>query len=46
MRGGAGSVANEVLGTPYGTFHQTGVGISHLSVEGFRIGGIGVTGNT
>ncbi|HEV2013644.1 MAG TPA: twin-arginine translocation signal domain-containing protein [Candidatus Dormibacteraeota bacterium] len=29
----------ELEGTPYGTFHQAGVGISHLSIEGFRIGG-------
>jgi hypothetical protein len=25
----------------YGTFHQTGVGISHMSVEGFTIAGLG-----
>jgi hypothetical protein len=25
----------------YGTFHQTGVGISHLSIEGFTIAGLG-----
>ena len=31
----------ELSGTPYGTFHQLSppVGISHLSVEGVRIGG-------
>ena len=31
----------ELSGTPYGTFHQLSppVGISYLSVEGFRIGG-------
>jgi hypothetical protein len=32
----------ELFGTPaYGTFHQTGVGISHMSVEGFTITGLG-----
>ncbi len=32
----------ELFGTPaYGTFHQTGVGISHLSVGGFTIAGLG-----
>jgi hypothetical protein len=31
----------ELMGTPYGTFHQTGVGISHMSVEGFTIAGLG-----
>lgn len=31
----------ELSGTPYGTFHQLSpvVGISHLSIEGFRVGG-------
>jgi hypothetical protein len=32
----------ELFDTPaYGTFHQTGVGISHLSIEGFTIAGLG-----
>ena len=32
----------ELFDTPaYGTFHQTGVGISHMSVEGFTIAGLG-----
>jgi hypothetical protein len=31
----------ELMGTPYGTFHQAGVGISHMSVEGFTIAGLG-----
>lgn len=32
----------ELDDTPaYGTFHQAGVGISHLSVEGFTIAGLG-----
>jgi len=31
----------ELMGTPYGTFHQTGVGISHMSIEGFTIAGLG-----
>ena len=44
---GAGGSTGEEEGwelddTPaYGTFHQTGVGISHLSVEGFTIAGLG-----
>jgi len=40
-RGPAGSTGEEEgweLETPqYGTFHQTGVGLSHLSIEGFSI---------
>jgi hypothetical protein len=32
----------ELFDTPaYGTFHQVGVGISHMSVEGFTIAGLG-----
>jgi hypothetical protein len=32
----------ELMDTPaYGTFHQTGVGISHMSIEGFTIAGLG-----
>jgi hypothetical protein len=32
----------ELMDTPaFGTFHQTGVGISHLSIEGFTIAGLG-----
>jgi hypothetical protein len=32
----------ELFNTPaYGTFHQAGVGISHMSVEGFTIAGLG-----
>jgi hypothetical protein len=32
----------ELMETPaYGTFHQAGVGISHLSIEGFTIAGLG-----
>jgi len=44
-RGPAGATGEEegweLSGTPYGTFHQTGVGISHMSVEGFTINNLG-----
>ena len=44
--GPAGSTGEEegweLMDTPaYGTFHQAGVGISHMSVEGFTIAGLG-----
>jgi hypothetical protein len=31
----------ELSGTRYGTFRQTGVGISHMSIEGFSIDSLG-----
>ena len=44
-RGPAGSTGEdegwELSGTRYGTFRQSGVGISHMSVEGFTIDSLG-----